>query len=392
MAVRFWELYEETKDKFRLKIIAGEAGMNTVVSWVHMIEDENIVSRFHGEELAITTGIKADEENWLLNLIQEMAKGESAGIIINTGMYLKEIPLEVIRWCDENHFPLLEMPWEIAITNLIQDFCTRIIDQKQYEKIVSKAFKEMIQGTGNIEEFKRILEQRYDVGGSFQMFYINVKKLLEEEVNFNHAIFKLENLFGNWKGSKKIEASYGLIRMEDSVVLVLNNMPDKFSRELPEMILQCFSYFVKKKQFYFGVGPKGYGMEHLSIGYKRAKTAMKMAMVTGKAVVKFEEMGFFKILFSIEDSEILSSYASEILGELEQYDKNHKSSYLETLRSYIKNDRSLLRVAEDTFTHRNTVNYRINNIKRLLGCELKDSEELFPYQVAFYIREMEKRS
>lgn len=391
MAVRLWELYEETKDRFRLKIIAGKTGMDTVVSWVHMLEDENIVSRFHGEEIAITTGMKANEPDWLLNLVKEMAKEECSGIIINSGMYLTEIPLQVISWCDENRFPLLEMPWEIAITNLIQDFCTRIIDQKQYEKVISKAFREIIQGHGDAKEFKQILEQRYDINGTFQMFYLNVKKLIEEEVNFNHAVFKMENLFGMWKGNKKINISYGLIRMEDTLVLILNNMQDKDLLELPDLILQSFTYFTKKNHFFFGIGPKVQGMDKLSIGYKRAKTAMKMAMVTGKAVVRFEDMGFFKILFSIEDSEILSSYADEILGVLERYDQKHNSSYVDTLRSYIKNDRSLIRVAEDTFTHRNTVNYRIQNIKRLLECELKDSEDFFPYQVAFYIRNMEKK-
>ncbi|MDF2486146.1 MAG: hypothetical protein K0R46_2314, partial [Herbinix sp.] len=43
MAIRFWEIYEETKEQFRLKIVAGKAGMDTVVSWVHMLEDETIV-------------------------------------------------------------------------------------------------------------------------------------------------------------------------------------------------------------------------------------------------------------------------------------------------------------------------------------------------------------
>jgi DNA-binding PucR family transcriptional regulator len=116
---------------------------------------------------------------------------------------------------------------------------------------------------------------------------------------------------------------------------------------------------------------------------------MKMAMGTNRVIAKFDEMGFFKILYSIEDAEILSSYTNEILGSLLEYDKLHNTAYIDTLRSYIKNDRSIIRVAEDTFTHRNTVNYRIQKIKRIIGCELKNAEELFTYQVAFYIKDME---
>ncbi len=100
-------------------------------------------------------------------------------------------------------------------------------------------------------------------------------------------------------------------------------------------------------------------------------------------------MGFYKILFSIEDTEILSSYVDEILGPLERYDKEHNAEYIETLHSFIKNDRSILRVAEERYTHRNTINYRIQKIKKIIGCDLKNTEELFPYQVAFYIKDME---
>jgi len=391
MAVRFWEMYEETKVQFKLKIAAGKAGMDTVVSWVHMLEDETIVSRFHGEELGITTGMKAASPGWLLKVVQGMAKDDCAGIIINTGMYLKEIPEEVILWCEEHNFPLLEMPWEISITELIQDYCMRIIDQKQFEKKISNAFREAIQGRWKEADVRQVLGERYDMEGTYQAFCVYVKKTMEDEFNYNQSVIKLENLFGLWKGNDKINTSYGLIRMEDYIVLILNNSKEKVFAELPGLILQSFSYFAKEHRFYLGIGPRVSHIENLSASYKKARTAMKMSMGTGRQIIQFEEMGFFKLLFSVEDTDILNSYAGEILGTLEEYDKVHNSVYVETLRSYIKNDRSLIGVAEDTFTHRNTVNYRIQNIKKILGCELKNAEELFPYQVAFYIRDMTKK-
>ncbi len=390
MAVRFWEMYEETREQFKLNIVAGKAGMDTVVSWVHMLEDETIVSRFHGEELAITTGMKADQPDWLLKVVREMSQEDCAGIIINTGMYMERIPEEVIEWCNEHNFPILEMPWEISITELIQDYCMRIIDQKQFEKKISNAFREVINGRFKEADVRQVLGERYDIEGTFQAFCIYVKKTMEDELSYNQAVIKLENLFGLWKGNDKINASYGLIRMEDFLVLILNNRKEKYYTELPELILQSFAAFSREKRFYLGIGPRVIHLENLPTSYKRARTAMKMSLGTGREMVDFEEMGFFKLLFSIDDTDILVSYANEILGPLEEYDISHGSTYVDTLRSYIRNDRSLIRVAEDTFTHRNTVNYRIQNIKRILKCELKDSEELFPYQVAFYIRDMSK--
>ena len=69
MAIRFWEIYEETKEKYKLRILAGKNGMDNVIGGVHMIEDETIINRFSGEELAVTTGLKARIDGWLLHLV-----------------------------------------------------------------------------------------------------------------------------------------------------------------------------------------------------------------------------------------------------------------------------------------------------------------------------------
>ena len=137
-----------------------------------------------------------------------------------------------------------------------------------------------------------------------------------------------------------------------------------------------------------GIGSQINGISSVKSAFTSAKMAAQMAYQTGRKVIDFQEMGFFKILFAADDTAILKSYEHQLLGPLEEHDRRHHSQYLETLRAYIENDRSLMGVAESTFTHRNTVNYRIQNIKKILNNPLKTAQDLFPYQVAFYIRDM----
>lgn len=59
------------------------------------------------------------------------------------------------------------------------------------------------------------------------------------------------------------------------------------------------------------------------------------------------------------------------------------------LRAYIRNDRSLEKTAADLYLHRNTVNYQIQKLKKILHSPLKTAEDLFPYYVALSIRDME---
>lgn len=394
MAIRFWEIYEETKEKYKLRILAGKNGMDNVTGWVHMLEDETIINRFAGEELAVTTGMKAGKERWLLQLVSSMKKAESTGIIINTGMYLKQVPQDVIDWCEAHDFPLLEMPWEISITDLIQDYCMRIMRQIHKERQEGLLFERLLRGKEVPDGFLEEIGSRYHLEGSFRIFCLLPKYTAEEKVLFRQAGLKLENVFGLWQNGTKIRFPYFFMEVKDTYILAVNDFPEEKVDELTAQIRNIFSYFFDRKQLSLGIGPACQGIHSLKQALGRARIAMHMSRQMEKPIVDFNQMGVFGILFSTEDPDILKSYAKQLLGPLEEYDRLHHTEgqegtgYVETFRSYIANDRSLIGVARATYTHRNTVNYRIQNIKKLLHNELKTTADLFPYQIAFCIRDM----
>ena len=394
MAIRFWEIYEETKEKYKLRILAGKNGMDNVTGWVHMLEDETIINRFAGEELAVTTGMKAGKEGWLLQLVSSMKKAESTGIIINTGMYLKQVPQDVIDWCEAHDFPLLEMPWEISITDLIQDYCMRIMRQIHKERQEGLLFERLLRGKEVPDGFLEEIGSRYHLEGSFRIFCLLPKYTAEEKVLFRQAGLKLENVFGLWQNGTKIRFPYFFMDGKDRYIMAVNDFPEEKVDELTAQIRNIFSYFFDRKQLSLGIGPACQGIHSLKQALGRARIAMHMSRQMEKPIVDFNQMGVFGILFSTEDPDILKSYAKQLLGPLEEYDRLHHTEgqegtgYVETFRSYIANDRSLIGVARATYTHRNTVNYRIQNIKKLLHNELKTTADLFPYQIAFCIRDM----
>lgn len=54
----------------------------------------------------------------------------------------------------------------------------------------------------------------------------------------------------------------------------------------------------------------------------------------------------------------------------------------------LKYDGSVQRVAQETFVHRNTINYQLAKIKRILGNNLKTFEERFKIILAFEVRDV----
>ena len=142
------------------------------------------------------------------------------------------------------------------------------------------------------------------------------------------------------------------------------------------------------RTLYVGIGSPVTDIENLSVSYRRAEAAAKMAMRTKTAFLQFEKMGMYRLLYSCTDTGLLAQVQQETLSVLEEHDRQHSSNYVETLRYYLDLDGSIQAMAQKMFTHRNTIIYRMNNIKKLLGTELATPAERLPYQIAFYIRSM----
>ena len=127
----------QTASQYKLKLLAGKNGCANAISWVHMIEDMTIIKQLWGKELAVSTGLGFQKEGTLLEFVKKLVKYHSVGLIINTGMYIHHIPKDVIDYCDEHSLPLLTMPWEISLADLIRDYSMRCLDSQREDRHIS---------------------------------------------------------------------------------------------------------------------------------------------------------------------------------------------------------------------------------------------------------------
>lgn len=393
MSVSLKKLCSEDGNPFKLSLCAGQNSIRNVVTWVYMLEDEYIIPYFHGSELPVTTCIKLSADpTWLMTLVQKLVECHASGLIINVGKFIYDIPGDVIDYCNNCDFPLLTMPWEIKITDMIQSFCTRIISERQETIIHDKAMRDAISKRENVEEYREILGKYYDLEGKFSVILIYCT-LPEEEVglidNLEHLFINQIRRFKTRYGLKQIKI--GLISHEHYELMICNNTDTSLLPEIRKIILEVYEKANKAKAVFIGVGNEVQGLSHIDKSFHRARTAMRMAVYRNEPFIRFEEMGFYKILFSVKDDDVLYSYANEILGPLDEFEEEHHG-YLEMLKIYIQNDRSLEKTAAAMYLHRNTVNYRLQKMKSLLNSPLKTLEDLFPFQVALAIRDMEVHS
>ena len=143
----------------------------------------------------------------------------------------------------------------------------------------------------------------------------------------------------------------------------------------------------KKMQIYAGIGSSVHTLREIRVSYQRSLAALVYAANNGQEIARFEEMGFFRILHSVNDKNLLMAYHDEYLKNIEEYDEIHDTNYLETLHQYLLCNGSIQHVASNMFCHRNTITYRIRVIEDHWNLKLDDTVERFHLMTAFFIRD-----
>lgn len=384
MGLTIQDMLITSENQYQMKMIAGAKGWSNSISWVLMVEDTAILNNFSGKELAVTTCLGFTSTEKLINLAKGLVEKHAAGMIINVGEYVLEIPKELISYCDENDFPLIEVPWEVYIGDMIKDISVRIFLEETADDQIANALIKAIETPDNQEDYRKELLPYYDVDGEFQVVLfttegLNAMDTVERrKLSYRLQIY-VENLTHN--GNFFYYDSNFVLMMNDvsqrDYDEIVGGMLDRTHRRMPDIKLYC------------GAGSKVQDISQLYISYRRAKAAVKRAVCQKDMYVKFDDMGLYRLLYMVEDKKLLWEMSEELLKPLIEYDKKHKSSYVETLELYLRHNGSIQAVAEQTFTHRNTVIYRISNIKKLLNTEFDSAEEKMKYLTALYIRNMD---
>jgi len=382
MAFTIEDLMVASRDKYRMKLVSGQNGWSNSINWIIMIEDLTIIRNFSGKELAVTTGLGFQTEERLLELVSSLVKRDSSGLIINTGKYVTEIPEAVRSYCEEHDFPLLSVPWSVYLVDMIKDLSIRVFLQGTADEQISDALIHAIEQPDARNLYANVLLPVFDTDGTFQVFLITTDNLDKmDTVERRRLGFRIQIYL------KNLTHNAHFFYYNGNFVLVINALDEGLSMEIIRDFLGRVK-MIMTQELYIGCGSQVSDIINLHISYQRALAAVSMSRGTGNRLTVFDEMGVYRLLYSVQDRDLLRQICMESLGPLMEYDGKHDADYVRTLELYLKYGGSLQAVAEAMFTHRNTVAYRMKNIRQMLGNSLETEEEKLPYQIACLIRHM----
>ncbi|OQB21054.1 MAG: Purine catabolism regulatory protein [Firmicutes bacterium ADurb.Bin182] len=187
---------------------------------------------------------------------------------------------------------------------------------------------------------------------------------------------------------QNIGISSRLVHDEDQFLLILSSSED--GRRFTHMMDRFFCLLENIMSQYptlkltMGYSRSRIGLSGLIESDREARIALRAASSVHKAggIVSFGDMDLFRLIYADDPNSEISAFIDETIGKLIDPSHPKGKELLNTLESYIKNYGNVKRVSEETFTHYNTVVYRLNSIKEATGLDLRVPEQRFRLETA----------
>lgn len=197
---------------------------------------------------------------------------------------------------------------------------------------------------------------------------------------------KLESAFERTIYSYK--KHWGGFKVDNMMFYVLNDFSDDEIESIAEKIQSEKERYISVNKLYVAVSKTNNKLKSLPKTYRIVLRMLRLAVRADMTSMFYDRLEVKKLILAVDDISLLESIYNENLKKLEVYDRDNGTDYMSFLRLYLKYDGSVQRVAQETFVHRNTINYQLAKIKKILGNNLKTFEERFKIILAFEVRDV----
>jgi purine catabolism regulator len=141
--------------------------------------------------------------------------------------------------------------------------------------------------------------------------------------------------------------------------------------------------------FSLGVSRVATGPADLPRAYEQARTAVRIGrrLQGAGARVTFDQLGAFRLLALVPDSNELRGYVADVLGELAG-DTPEAADLRHTLEVLLDTNGNVAETARRLHFHYNTLRYRIEKLERLVGPFTTNAALRLDLSLALRVRQM----
>lgn len=172
--------------------------------------------------------------------------------------------------------------------------------------------------------------------------------------------------------------------MNSIVILDVNSIKKVYRlvKNIHENIKEKFNITVC-----FGISSISENVGGMRKSYIEAKKALNVALSSRRSFIKkYQDLDIGLLLEDILD-DTKTNFVNKIFKNM---DKDERSKSIGILIKYFENNGSINKTADELFLHKNTLQYRLNKIKKLTGYDPRVIEDMVVLYLAVILNRLEK--
>lgn len=196
--------------------------------------------------------------------------------------------------------------------------------------------------------------------------------------------------------SRLLGANVEYVEKSDRILVVYGSDAGKDDREIKkEALAFCGKILgeIKDKslanQLVIGLGRCYEGTEQLWKSHEQAKLIVEnLSKSSNSNIIHYDDLGLYRI-FSFDGlHNELEEFCSSTIKPLIEYDRNNNSELVKTLKYYFQFNGNMKRMAEEMHMHYNTIIYRLQKIKDVIGLDIEVSDNRLNLEIAIKIMDL----
>ncbi|WP_026962904.1 PucR family transcriptional regulator [Alicyclobacillus herbarius] len=395
------------------RLVAGSGGLWRPVRWVHILDVPNAREHIRGGELVLTTGLGFGQRlEQFQSFLQQLMDGQAAALCIELGTTIHELPVQIRQMADQANFPILVFPERVRFVDITEDLHKQILiceREAQYEEdwveavIAGRATR--ITGDGlprTPNTCCRVAVLAFQCVESLEAASLNAVQQVRSPSGHSQPDSRVDRLTESRQGllrhliqSAFCSQGFGvrLTTRRESVVCLLERSSKE--REWTHALDAAFAelHAALSRQFEpltattlrMGVGRVATTLVEIPSSHEDAQRALFICQrVPSPRWRMYDEAGVFRWLSLLADSPDAAAVAASDLNKVTDYDRQHGSELLHTLRVYLDCDRSKQRTAAALYIHRQTLYHRLEQLASILQSNLDDPVQRLSLHLSLY--------
>jgi purine catabolism regulator len=142
-----------------------------------------------------------------------------------------------------------------------------------------------------------------------------------------------------------------------------------------------------------GISDRHVGWRGIAQGFQQAYFALRLGATAAVPQTVVDsgaagDLGIYRLLYPLWQSDGLVAFSDEVLSGLLAYDEKRGGGLVQTLEAYLDLGGGMQEIADRLYIHRNSLIYRLRRIEELTGRVLADPHDRLLLHLALKVRQM----